>query len=219
MKIIVIGCGRLGAELAYRLFQKKHKVIVIDQVASSFNNLPEDFVGRTIEGEATGQDVLNRAGIESADGVAVVTNSDPLNAVIAHLVRSAFGINNVVVRNYDPSLRTILEAFNLQLISSSSWGAQRLEELIAHVEMRAVFSAGNGEVEIYEFSIPAAWDGHTIGDILEVEQSSPVSLTRAGSAMLPNHETVLQTNDIVLVSATFEGIEAIRKKIQTGPEA
>jgi trk system potassium uptake protein TrkA len=85
--------------------------------------------------------------------------------------------------------------------------------------MRAVFSAGNGEVEIYEFSIPPIWDGHTLGDILEVEQSSPVSLTRAGSAMLPNRGTALQMNDIILVSATFEGIETIRKKILAGPEA
>src|SRR5574341_504399 len=151
MKIIVVGCGRVGAELAYRLFQKNHKVTVIDQTAAAFTNLPNDFIGLTIEGEATNQNVLHRAGIESADG---------LNAVVAHVASTVFGINNVVVRNYDPKLRVILEAFNLQLVGSSSWGAQRLEELIAHIELRAVFSAGNGEVEIYEFSVPSDWDGH-----------------------------------------------------------
>ena len=219
MNIIVVGCGRVGAELAYRLFQKGHKVTVIDQTAAAFTNLPNDFIGLTIEGEATNQNVLHRAGIESANGLAAVTKSDPLNAVVAHIARTTFGINNVVVRNYDPKLRGLLELFNLQLVGSSSWGAQRLEELIAHVELRAVFSAGNGEVEIYEFSVPFTWDGHKLGELLPEANCAPVSLTRAGSAVLPTLDTELKSNDIILVSATFDGIEAVRKQLQAGEEA
>lgn len=218
MNIIVVGCGRVGAELAYRLFQKEHKVTVIDQTVAAFSNLPNDFVGLTIEGEATDQNVLHRAGIESANGLAAVTKSDPLNAVVAHIARSVYGINNVVVRNYDPKLRDMLEVFNLQLVGSSSWGAQRLEELIAHVELRAVFSAGNGEVEIYEFSVPTAWDGHKLGELLPAENCTPASITRAGSAILPTLDTQLKSNDIILVSATFDGIEAVRKQLQAGEE-
>lgn len=219
MNIIVVGCGRVGAELAQRLSQKGHKVTVIDQTSAAFTNLPNDFNGLTIEGEATVQNVLHRAGIESANGLAAVTKSDPLNAVVAHLARTVYGINNVVVRNYDPRLRVLLEDFNLQLVSSSSWGAQRLEELIAHVELRAVFSAGNGEVEIYEFSVPPAWDGQKLGELLPTPNCAPVSLTRAGSAILPTPDTEIKTNDIVLVSATFDGIEAVRKQLQTKGEA
>ncbi len=62
MKVIVIGCGRLGAELAYNLFKRGHDVSVIDNVPASFNNLPADFQGRLNEGEALSQDVLHRAG-------------------------------------------------------------------------------------------------------------------------------------------------------------
>jgi trk system potassium uptake protein TrkA len=219
MNIIVVGCGRVGAELAQRLSEKGHKVTVIDQTTAAFNNLPTDFNGLTIEGEATNQNVLHRAGIESADGLAAVTKSDPLNAVVAHLARTVYGIHNVVVRNYDPKLRALLEDFNLQLVSSSSWGAQRLEELIAHVELIPVFSAGNGEVEIYEFSVPPGWDGHKLGELLPVTDCVPVSLTRAGSAILPRSETEIKSNDIILVSATFEGIEAVRKHLQVKGEA
>jgi len=219
MNIIVVGCGRVGAELAHRLFQKGHKVTVIDQTVAAFTNLPNDFIGLTIEGEATNQNVLHRAGIETANGLAAVTKSDPLNAVVAHVARSVYGINNVVVRNYDPKLRDLLETFNLQLVGSSSWGAQRLEELIAHVELRAVFSAGNGEVEIYEFSVPPTWDGHKLGELLPSENCTPASLTRAGSAILPNLDEELKSNDIILVSATFDGIEAVRKQLQAREEA
>lgn len=218
MKIIVIGCGRVGAELAHRLYQKGHSVTVIDQVASAFANLPPDFLGRTIEGEATNQNVLERAGIDEADGLAVVTKSDPMNAVIAHLARTQYGLNNVVARNYDPNLRYVLEAFDLQLVSSSSWGAQRLEEMLAHAELYTVFSSGNGEVEIYEFRVPDKWSGRTLQELLPAENCTAASLTRAGTAMLPKMDIILKSNDIVLVSATFEGIEAVRKHLQTGPE-
>jgi trk system potassium uptake protein TrkA len=218
MNITIVGCGRLGAQLAYRLYQKGHKVTVIDQVANAFNNLPPDFVGRTIEGEAMDEDVLNRADIKNSEGVAVVTNSDPLNAVIAHVIRVVYGINNVVVRNYDPSLRVIHEAFNSQIISSTSWGAQRLEELLVNADMRAIFSAGNGEVEIYEVLIPPQWDGHPLGELLSDCNCIPVSLTRAGAAMLPRPDTRLYVNDYLLVSATFEGIEGLRIQLHARQE-
>jgi trk system potassium uptake protein TrkA len=213
MEIIVVGCGRVGAELAYRLYKKGHSVTVVDRTAQAFNNLPPDFRGRTIEGEALNRDVLLRAGIETAEGLVTVTNSDPLNAVVAHLARSAFGLSNVVVRNYDPAMRPLHEAFGLQVVSSSSWGAQRLEEMLSHGEMHTVFSAGNGEVEIYEFVIPAAWHGRRLGELIPPTNCYPVSLTRSGRATLPTPDTILEEEDVVLVSATFEGIEAVRQNL------
>lgn len=213
MNIIIVGCGRVGSELAYRLFNKGHSVAIIDASARSFANLHPDFRGLTIEGEALNRDVLRRAGIESADGLVTVTNSDPLNAVVAHLARTAYGIQNVVVRNYDPSMRPLLEAFELQIISSSSWGAQRFEEMLYHAEMHTVFSAGNGEVEIYEFAITQAWAGRQLGDLVTPGNCVPVSLTRDGTAMLPKADLILKDNDVVLVSATFDGIESLRKRL------
>jgi trk system potassium uptake protein TrkA len=218
MNMIVVGCGRLGAELAYRLYQKGHRVTVIDQVMNAFNNLPSDFLGRTIEGEVLNKGVLQRAGIEHADGLAVVTNSDSLNAVVAHIAHSEYNLTNVVVRNYDPNWRDLHEAFGLQVISSSSWGAQRIEELLYHAEMRTVFSAGNGEVEIYEFAVPKAWSGHILSKLIPDKECSPVGLTRAGRAILPSREISLQENDIVLVSATLDGIETLRHQLKTQPE-
>jgi len=218
MNIIVIGCGRIGAELAYRLFQKGHKVSVIDQNANAFNNLPADFLGRTIEGEALSQNVLHRAGIETADGLAAVTSSDTINAVVAHVAHVAYNIRTIVVRNYDPSFRMMHEAYGLQLISSSVWGAQRIEEMFYHGEIHTIFSAGTGEVEIYEFFIPEQWHNHRIGDLLTSEDCVPVSLTRAGRAFLPNCDTLMNEGDILLVSSTFDGIQSMRMRLKNVQE-
>lgn len=218
MNYIVVGCGRVGAELAYRLFQKGHQVTVIDQSAKTFENLPPDFRGRTVEGEVLSQNVLHRAGIEHCNGLAVVTSSDSTNVVVAHAARTTFGVSNIVVRNYDPRWRPVFEIFGLQVVSSSSWGAQRIEELLYGPEMRTVFSAGNGEVEVYEFSVPPSWAGHALGELLSLEECAPVGLTRAGRAMIPSCDTILQENDIVLISATFQGIESVQKLLKRAKE-
>lgn len=216
MNMIVVGCGRVGAELAYRLFKKGHRVTVIDIVDSAFANLPPDFRGRTLEGDPLNQDLLRRAGIEQAGGIALVTSSDSLNAVIAHMARTVYGITNVVVRNYEPQWRSMYEAFNLQVVSSSSWGAQRLEELLYHVEMRSVFSAGNGEVEIFELIVPQAWEGKTLGGLLPENGCVLAGLTRAGTALLPDLDFELLEGDMILVSATLDGIEELRNRV-AGP--
>lgn len=214
MKIIIVGCGRLGSDLAYRLSRRNHDVAVIDINAAAFNNLPSDFNGRVIEGDAMSQDVLNRSGIKAADALAAVTDLDALNAVVAHVARDTFHVPNVIVRNYDPFCRPLLESFGFQLVSATSWGAQRVEELISHQEIRTIFSAGNGEVEIYEFTVPAEWDGKSLAALLIPGESRPISLSRTGRAFLPADDEKLETGDVLLVSATFEGAEAIRQQFK-----
>jgi trk system potassium uptake protein TrkA len=220
MNIVVVGCGRVGAELSYRLFKSGHQVVIVDQNPDSFNRLKPDFRGRTVEGEALSLEILNRAGIQTADALAVVTNSDTHNAVVAHAARVIFGVPNVIARNYDPRLRQMQEAFGLQIVGSSDWGAQRIEELLTNAENRILFSAGNGEVEVYEIAIPESWDGRTCSQLVSPEPPClPVALTRAGRATLPKAETRLEAGDILNVSTNFAGITALRARLASGPEA
>lgn len=213
MYVIVVGCGRVGSDLAYRLFQKGEQVVVIDNCPEAFGNLPADFRGRTVEGEGLAQDVLHRAGIEEADSLAAVTDSDTVNAVIAHIAHTVYNISNVVIRNNDPMWRQFHEAFGVQIVSSAGWGAQRIEELLYPAAMPIVFSAGNGEVEVYEFVVTAQWNDRNLADLLPNSGCIPVALTRAGRSRQPSAETRLETGDILHFSATLEGIEALRARL------
>lgn len=220
MNFIVIGCGRVGAELALRLYKSGHQVVAVDQNETSFNRISPEFRGRTVWGETLRQDVLERAGIQNADGLAAVTNSDTLNAAVAHAARKIYKVPVVVCRNYDPRLRGMLEAFGLQIVSSTAWGAQRTEELLTSVSSRAVFSAGNGEVEVYELVIPESWAGRTWHDLCAGNaETLPVALTRAGRAILPAADTKLKRGDMLNVSATFDGIKSLRERLGFGAEA
>lgn len=221
MNFIVIGCGRFGAELAYRLFTNGHQVVVVDSEPRTFNRLHPDFRGRIVEGDSLSADTLSRASADKADGVAVVTNSDTMNAVIGHTVRVHYPeVKQVIVRNYDPAMREMLEAFGLQIVSSTAWGAERVQELMIDPSFRAVFSAGNGEVEMYEMFISDKWNGMTISELLSgCNDIVCAALTRAGRAELPAPSTKLLKGDVLTVSATLNGIKSLRAKLQEGKEA
>jgi len=218
MNFVVVGCGRVGAELSYRLFRNGHQVVVVDNDQKSFNRLHPDFRGRTVEGETLSADTFERAGVDKTDGIAVVTNSDTLNAVIGHAIRTHYPqVKQIIVRNYDPAMRGMLEAFGLQIVSSTAWGAERVQELLIDPSFRAVFSAGNGEVELYEIFITQRWDGLAISSLLNgCKDIVCAALTRAGRAELPSPDAKLKTGDVLTVSATLDGVKALRARIQEG---
>jgi trk system potassium uptake protein TrkA len=211
MKIIIVGCGRLGAELAYRLFQREHDVTVIDQVAAAFDNLHSLFRGRTVQGEVLNQDVLHRAGIEYANGLAAVTNSDTLNAVVAHVARTIYHVPHVVARNYNPRWKPVHEAFGLQAVSSTTWGAQRIEEMLYEAEVHPVWSSGNGMVDLYEFVVPEHCQGRLLREVLPEGPYIVVAFTRQGHPRTPAHQTPLEAGDVIYLSPAPEGREALRR--------
>ena len=218
MNVIVVGCGRVGAELALILSRHGHDVTVIDHVGSSFGHLDPAYRGRTIAAEPLAEGTLEKAGIREAQALATVTNSDAVNAVVARVARAVYGVPNVVARNYDPRWRVLHEAMGLQSVSSTAWGAQRIEELLERPRMRAVFSAGNGEVEVYEVAVPEAWAGRPLAELLEGLGCSPVALTHGGRASLPEAGQVLAAGDVLHVTATHEGAAGLDGRL-VGEEA
>jgi trk system potassium uptake protein TrkA len=218
MYVIIVGCGRHGAELALRLSQKQHTVVVLERDEREFKNLPPEFHGRTVAGEPLDRDVLHRAGIEQANGLAAVTRSDSLNAVLAHLARTVYNVPHVVARNFHPRWRPLHEAFGLQVVSSTDWGVQRIEEMLYHEEMHTVFTTGNGEVEIYELMVGEQWHGRTVEELLPEGQALAVSITRGGRARLPAGDTTLEKDDTLHVSATLGGIEILRHRLTSSQE-
>ena len=212
MNIIIVGCGRVGVELALSLYQN-HLVSIIDQNARSFDRLGLYFSGRTVQGHAMDRTVLERAGIETVNAVAAVTSSDNVNAIIARIARDIYHVNRVVARIYNPRRAPIYEKLNLQTVSSSSWGAHRIEQLLIHPGMQSVSSAGNGEVQVYELTVPSEWNGRKISDLVPMEHAIPVALARNGKGILPRAEIVLEAQDILQVSSTPEGVKILRERV------
>jgi trk system potassium uptake protein TrkA len=105
-------------------------------------------------------------------------------------------------------------------VGSTYWGAQRVEELLINPSQRAVYSAGNGEVEVYELSIPDQWAGKTVSELLgPIKDCYPVALAKAGRSALPDGNITLQADDVLSVSSTFEGIGKLTARLAGKAEA
>lgn len=212
--IVIVGCGRVGVELARSISRQGLNVAVMDSNSKSFDRLGPDFRGRTVFGDALDPDALKRAGIETAHGLAAVTASDSVNLVVARVARELFKVEHVVARVFEPSHGPIYEMLGLQTVASSSWGAQRIEQLLLHPGLRSVYVAGNGEVQVYEVSIPDSWKGRRLSELAPPETALPVALSRGVRTVLPTGDFVLLPQDMLLVSATVEGAAVLRQRLQ-----
>ena len=213
MKVIVIGCGRVGSVLSYQLYKKGHQVTVIDRNVTAFDNLPVDFQGRIIEGDVLTRNVLHRAELENADALAAATNSDSLNALIAHVARTEYHVSKVVARNYDPRQRPLQEAFGIPVVSSASWGAQRIEELLSDIPLRSLFLNNNSTDTISQLEVPEILHGHSLQDLLPEDQGKPLAVIRAGQPIPVSYPLTIEAGDLIYLIANPEEIEMLRRRI------
>ncbi len=211
--ILIVGCGRMGVELALSIHRQGYPVAVMDCNPRAFDRLGPAFGGRTVLGDALDQDALQRAGVQTAHGLAAVTASDSTNAVVARVARDFYQVQHVVARVYDPGQSAIYEMLGIQTVATSSWGARRFEQLLLHPTLLSVHAAGNGEVQIYEVSVPEGWNGRPLSDLIPAGSALPVSVARGGRGMLPAADFRLQSADVLQVSATADGAAALRERL------
>ena len=124
MKIVILGCGRVGSTLANKLDLAGHTVSVIDFSSDSFQRLSPEFGGETILGNGVDEEVLIRAGIKEADAFAAVTNGDNRNIMASQIAKEIFKVNKVVCRIYDPIREETYHELGLDTISPTKVGAQ-----------------------------------------------------------------------------------------------
>lgn len=135
MKVVIMGCGRAGSELAIRLEGEGHEVTILDVNAYQFERfLPKTFKGRRITGNGIDEEVLQRAGIEEADAFVAVTSGDNRNAMASQIAQRVFRVPRVVCRIYDPAREQMYHELGLRTISPTKVGAQLLHDALTAPE-------------------------------------------------------------------------------------
>jgi len=128
MFIIIMGCGRVGAELASVLDAERHKVTILDKDASKFDKLSPEFKGTAIVGDGTDEEVLQKVGIAQADAFIALTREDERNAMAAQIAKQMFNVPKVVCRIYDPLREEFYASLGLDAISPISVFVQLVKE-------------------------------------------------------------------------------------------
>ncbi len=199
MKVIIMGCGRVGEAVSRLLDGEGHEVSVIDYDPDALNRLGPDFKGRKFVGIGFDRDVLLKAGIEQAEAFASASSSDSANIVAARIARHIFHVPRVAARLYDPRRAEIYRRLGLVTFSTTTWGAERLRELLTHSALDPVLSLGSGEVSVISVEAPPHLVGRTVHDLTAPGEIGVAALTRDGRALIPLYGTQFRAGDLLHV--------------------
>lgn len=130
MKVVIMGCGRVGAELAATLDEEGHEVTVLDVNPDAFRRLPPEFRGQRHVGNGIDQEILARIGVGDADAFVAVTQGDNRNVMAAQMAKHLFGVPRAVCRIYDPIREELYHTLGLETISPTKVGARLLKEAL-----------------------------------------------------------------------------------------
>jgi len=128
MKVVIMGCGRLGAQLAGLLDADGHSVTILDTDAYSFRRLPSTFSGIALVGNGLNEEVLKKAGVEEADAFVAVTQGDNRNVMASQIAKHIFNVPRVICRIYDPLRQELYSTLGLETFSPTTIFAQMLKE-------------------------------------------------------------------------------------------
>ena len=128
MNVVIMGCGRVGAQLAALLDSDGMKVTVLDKDAYSFRRLPSGFGGTALVGDGTDADMLKKAGVEEADIFVALTQGDNRNIMAAQIAKKMFNVPRVICRIYDPLRKDVYDSLGVEALSPTTIFAQLLRE-------------------------------------------------------------------------------------------
>ena len=134
MKVIIVGCGRVGSSIALQLDREGWDVVAIDEKEEALSRLGSHWNGGFVVGHGMDVDVLREAGIEEADAMVVATNGDNTNLVIAQVAQKQFEVPTVVVRVLDPARAQFYATKGLRIVCPTSAAIETLVSLVRRME-------------------------------------------------------------------------------------
>lgn len=211
MRVIIVGCGRVGSELASALSAEKHEVVVIDRNPLSFGRLSRNFGGRMLTGVGFDREILQNADIEGAQALAATTDSDNVNIVVAVTAKETFKVPHVVARIYDPLTAEIYRREGIPTVTPTVWAANTMKMMIVHPPLASLSTCGCGEVQFLTVEVPKPLAGRTVQDLNLPGEALVGAVVRRGQAMIAKTDTRLETGDVLHITAAVTAIPELEK--------
>lgn len=218
--VIVVGCGRVGSQLASMLSDSGHNVCCIDRSPDAFANLGRNFNGSTVQGIGFDEDVLIRAGIEECDVLAAVTQYDNANLMCAEVANRLFDVPHVVARLYNPDHERAYMQLGIDYVCGTSLVAEDIFSKIMSGHGSHIASFGQYEILKFSLVLGNDDDGQSkaihVSDLERSHEIRVIAFERAdgSSASIPNEDSILYNGDTVLVCVEQDQIDHLRKYIK-----
>lgn len=213
MKVIVMGCGRIGSLVSMMLSDHGHDVTVIDHDQNAAGRLSPKFKGRLVPGLGFDRDVLTEAGIEQADAFVSASSSDNANIVAARIARNVFHVPRVVARLYDPRRAEIYQRLGLTTISSTNYAAERVVQVLTHTDLDVWETFGRGEVSLVHLETPHQLISRTVGQLNVPGEVMVISITRNDQAMIPTLGTEFREGDLIHLTVLSSAMNRLEEML------
>lgn len=210
MYIIIVGCGRVGSELASLLQHEGHNVVIIDNDPNSFRRLGSTFNGVTLVGNGFDIELLKEAGVEKADAFCVVTNGDNTNIMAAQVAKKIFKVPKVIARVYDPKRAHIYKHLGLDVISGTVLFAAMLRDKIIESHFTG-YLIETGELGVIEIPIDKAFTGKKVSEVNIPDEFLVATIVRKKGAIIPAPDTILEKNDLLMGIVKITSLSKIKK--------
>lgn len=207
--VIVVGCGRVGSELAVRLTSEGHSVVMIDKEQRAFRRLPQEWRGKQLIGFGFDRDCLEAADIKAAHALAAVTSGDNTNILTARIARENYGLKNVVARIYDPRRAVIYQRLGIPTVATVTWTTDQAIRRLFPDQSNTEWTDPSGEMMLLELSLPSHLIGRRLSSLNETGIRQILMVTRANSTKLVTDVTVGQEGDIIRLVVQRSGLPAV----------
>ena len=210
MHVIVVGCGRVGSEVALNLASSDaHDVVVVDRRVEAFRRLGDAFKGTTMVGVGFDRELLTEAGISPDCAVAAVTSGDNSNILIARTARETFGVERVVARIYDPRRASIYERLGIATVASVTWTSARVLRHLLATDSAPDWIDPSAKFTIVERRVPANAAGLSVAHLEHAASARVAVLGRFGDSSIPAPGTLLQEDDMIQVVIAADNVESL----------
>ena len=205
MNVLIVGCGKVGAELAATLSREGHSVTIVDANESAFEKLPPDYSGYCTAGIPIDRDVLREAGIENCDALAAVSPDDNTNIMVCQVAKEYFEVENIVARIYDPRRKNVFTHFGLRTICPTNLTVETVKNLLMEEENKQIL-VGQNTFSFHTIPITRKMAGLLTSELDLGEGQAPFAVRHAdGSVVLAANSTaVLHAGDTLITAAVVD---------------
>jgi trk system potassium uptake protein TrkA len=209
MKVVIMGCGRVGTLLTQELCKAGHEVAVIDKNASAFDRLPPGFEAKQVVGLGFDRHVLEEAGIKEADAFIAVSSGDNSNIVSARVAREHYHVVTVIARIYDPTRADIYERLNIPTVATTRWGVKQIMLMLTHEREEIKEGMAGGTLLRVRLPIPDHLVGKHVDDLNAPGKILVVGVDRGGSGFIPEPTSTFQDNDVAHVVLHKDAVDLL----------
>jgi trk system potassium uptake protein len=209
MNVIIMGCGRVGAELTIELAKAGHKVAIVDKRKEAFDRLPPGFEARPVVGVGFDRETLEEAGIKEADAFIAVSSGDNSNILSARVAREYYHVRNVIARIYDPRRAEIYERLNIPTVASVRWTAKQIMLMLTHAREEIKESLGGGDLFRMRIEVPSHLVGQPVSSLTAKGKVLAVGVDRGGQGFIPDESSTFQEGDVAHVVVHRDAVDTL----------